>query len=263
MRKKISVLLSVIVALILSVANINVKAAATTQETNSSSSYVYFVDDQADLLTDNEESAIMNILKSISEFGHAGVVLIDNNPYYSAEKYANEYLYDTFGTNRTEVILLIDYTPGQHYIYICAGDDNFKTLPVDKCDVITDNIYRYASDGDFYTCAYEGVSEINDVMNGIAIAEPMKYLSNACLSIILALIIAYFVAMGTSKTASASSSEKLKNMFSQFKMLAPKATKTSTSKTYSPRSSGGGGHGGGHGGGGHGGGGSHGGGHGF
>lgn len=249
-------------ATILSISIIGITSfAGTIYDDNSETGYTYFVYDSAELLSEVEEETVLRALEPISEFGHAGVIIIDDNPFNSAEKYASEFLKDSFGTDKTGIALIIDFTPGQHYLYICAGDKNFSGISSDKCDIVTDNIYRYAKNEQFYTCALEGVHQINDVLNGINIPQPMKYLSNACLAIIMGLILAYFIASTTSKTHNSSTSERLKNIFTQFKVNSPSATVTSTTKTYSPRSSGSGGHGGGgHGGGG---GGHHGGGHGF
>ncbi|MCQ2498032.1 MAG: TPM domain-containing protein [Lachnospiraceae bacterium] len=264
-QNRITKLLSLMLAAIISISILSVTSfAGTIYDDNSESGYTYFVYDTAELLSEVEEETVLKALEPISEFGHAGVIIIDDNPYNTAERYASEFLKDSFGTDKTGIVLIIDYTPGQHYLYICAGDKNFSGISASKCDIVTDNIYRYAKNEQFYTCALEGVHQINDVLNGINIPQPMKYLSNACLAIIMGLILAYFIASATSKTRNSSAGERLQNIYTQFKVNSPSATVTNTTKTYSPRSSGGGG--GGHGGGGHGGGGGgghHGGGHGF
>ena len=89
---------------------------------------------------------------------------------------------------------------------------------------------------------------------------PMKYICNFLLSIALALVLNYFVAMFLSSKTKASKKEIRSNMISHFRIMDPKAEFTHETKVYNPSTSSGGSSGGGGGGGG---GGSSGGGHSF
>ena len=78
----------------------------------------------------------------------------------------------------------------------------------------------------------------------------MKYICNFLLSIALALVLNYFVAMFLSSKTKASKQEIRSNMISHFRIMDPKAEFTHETKVYNPSTSSGGSSGGGGGGGG-------------
>lgn len=230
----------------------------SSKKVNESSGYDYFIQDEANLFNRNEEAVLTNILYEISEFGHAGVITLDDDPSGNTERYAYDYMMEHY-RYKNAVLLIIDMDCRLITVW---GNGDIQQRVQQYSTTITDNIYEYASDGNYFECAKEGLDEINAVLKGLKIAQPMKYLSNACLAIILALLIGYVVARRTSQAAKVSNAETQKSLFSKFTFKDPKAIYTGSTKEYSPvqsssgGSSGGGGSGGGGGGGG--GGGSHG-----
>lgn len=218
------------------------------------SGYSFFIDDMADLFTDEEAEEMLNILYEISEYGYAGVVTIDENPFGNTEAYANQYLLDYYGDGISAVILVLDM---DNRLITIWSDGYLERTVSPKSTTITDNIYKLASKGEYGECAIDGLAQINAVVNGQKIAQPMKYMSNAGLAIILSLVISYFVARITSSTSKANDNETRNAIFSQFKLNNPKAIFSHQTKEYSPQSSdsssgGGGGGGGGGSGGSHG-----------
>ena len=94
---------------------------------------------------------------------------------------------------------------------------------------------------------------IHSLLAGRRIAQPMKYISNALLALILASFINYFVVRLTSRSSKACTKEILDSISTKFSFTNPRRKLDYQTKAYQPASSGGG-HSGGsghHGGGGH------------
>ena len=152
--------------------------------------------DDADLLTEEEENALIeNDLLPITSYSPISFVTIDDSLGYTTEEYATallEYIYE----GGSGIVLLIDMD--NRYIYIRTDNGN-STLSVAKCNTITDNIYEYASDGDFYQCAKEGLDQIYYVMAGISIPQPMKHMSNLLIAIMISLFLTFVSAVNKTR----------------------------------------------------------------
>ena len=105
-----------------------------------------------------------------------------------------------------------------------------------------------------YECAYKAFQQILSLLQGNKIAQPMKYISNTFLAIILALLVNYFVVKIMSVARKPSEKQLLEATKNGFRFENPEVTFTHETKRYDPPSSsssgGGGGGGGGHSGGG-------------
>lgn len=218
---------------------------------NDETGYEIYIDDWADLLSTSEEEDLLEAMEPITTYGNVAFVSIDYNPKSSVEKYAQDYGYTHF-RNDSYTLFIID----MDYRKICVYSDGeiYKTVTSAYGNTITDNVYSYATDGEYYECAYQAFHQINTLLEGRSIAQPMKYISNALLAVVLALLINYFVVMLLSRSRKANDSQLLDGIYTKVEINNPRMDFLHQTKRYSPQSSGG--HGGGHrGGGGHGGGG--------
>ncbi|MCR5501562.1 MAG: TPM domain-containing protein [Lachnospiraceae bacterium] len=202
---------------------------------NPDTEYIAFVDDGADLFTPEEEEDLLNRLSPMTAYGHAGVVTTGVDPYGNSETFAQEYLADYFGDGTSDSILLIDMDTRN--LTIMSDGANLRKINRSTATVITDNIYRYAKDGDYYGCAAEAVDEMNAVLEGERIARPMKYLSNAALAILLGLLLNYVFVRFLATPGKASEGELIASMYSQYRFENPREVHTTTTKEYVPRSS--------------------------
>lgn len=218
---------------------------AYNEETN----YEIYIDDWANLLTPKEEDDLRKLMEPITEHGHVAFVSISENPTYSTEYYVDDYYYDHFGYE-SGTVFIIDME--ERYIWIHSNGEIYKTVTDDYAQTITDNGYRYASDEAYYVCAAEAFEQIQSLLEGRAIAQPMKYISNALLAIILALLINYIFVMFVSRGRKPSTSQLLNGIFSKVQVNNPRTEFINQTRRYSPQSSGssGGGSSGGGGGGG-------------
>lgn len=223
---------------------------------NEETGYYIYIDDWADLLSDAEEDALLEEMKPITAHGNVAFVSIDTNPEYSTERYAKSYYQERFGYS-SGTVFIIDME--ERYIWIHSDGEIYNTITTSYANTITDNVYSYASREDYFTCASKGFNQINTLLEGKHIAQPMKYISNALLSIAIALLINYFLVMMLSRSRKASTSQLLDGIFSKTEIKNARADFVKQTRRYSPqsRSSSGGGGGGRSGGGGGGGGGGH------
>ena len=228
--------------------------------TNDTTNYALYFNDLADIIIEEDESKLIEEMKPLTEYGNIMFETIRENSYYSTAEYASNRYHQLFGTT-SGTLLVIDMQ--NRYIYIFSDGENYNYITDSKADIITDNIYRYASNGDYYDCASEAFSEIYTVLGGGKILEPMRYISNILLSILIAFSFSFILVMAKTKIAKASNTEVLKGCDIAVDISNVVGTKTGTHRVYSPPadsggSSGGGSSGGGGGGGSSGGGGGHG-----
>lgn len=219
--------------------------AETKTYTNKSTGYQVIVEDDADLLTDVEETALGKEMASITAYGSVAFKSIDYNPYYSTEDYIKNYYRDTFGST-SATVFLVDMD--ERNIWIHSNGTIYKTITKSYANTITDNVYKYASNGDYYTCAYTAFGQINTLLEGRKIAQPMKYISNAFLAIIVALLLNYFLVRSFSRAKKPSKDELLGKVFTQCNIANPSIRFIRQSRVYSPPSSSSGGSSGGGGG---------------
>lgn len=253
MNKNKIKLLIIMVLTIFCITNVN--ALSLLEHKNESTGYRVTVEDDANLLAEEELKNLQDEMMGLTEYGHVAFKTISEN-YTTPSSYASDYYHEKFGTD-SGTLLLIDMD--NRYIYIFSDGDNYNIITTAKANIITDNIYQYATDGDYYTCASMAFSQINTLLNGGKISEPMRHISNILIALTLAFLINFIIVLVNTKIKKAKANEILKNCSIEFNIDEVKARKTGTHSVYSPQdtSSSGGGSSGGGGGGSSGGGGGH------
>ncbi len=238
--------------------------ALAAGSTNTVTGYSAVIDDQADLLSDSEEEELLGQMAVLTEYCNVAFVSVETNAY-STSTYADNYADLNFGTENN-LVFVVDMD--NRYLYLSAGGQTQYIITNSKANTITDNVYRYASNKDYYTCAVGIYSQCLRVIRGEKIAQPMKYASNAMLAILASMLLNFAIVSRASKLKAADRDELIASAYSRVYNGDVQINHTRDEKTYSPvssssGSSGGGGRssGGGHSSGGHSGGGHSGGGH--
>ncbi len=226
---------------------------------NPDTGYRIYVEDRAGLLTEEQRLELSQAMQRITAYGNAAFLTTDSNAA-STESLARSYYRERFGTD-SGTVFVIDMD--NRNIWIHSDGAVYDVITSAYADTVTDNVYRYASAGDYYECAREAFAEIHALLEGQRIAQPMKYISNALLAMILALLANFGLVICLTRLRRPGENALLANIHRKFRFTKPNAVYTHQTKTYDPVSSGGGssgGSGGGSSGGGGGGGGSSGGG---
>ena len=222
-----------------------------TVYTNSETGYSVIIEDDASLLSNDEKKQLAETMKDITPYGDVAFKSIDYNPY-STETYIERYYNSIFGTG-SGTVFLIDMDNRNIWIY--SDGSIYSTITTAYANVITDNVYTYASDKDYFTCANKAFIQEAALLHGRRISQPMKYISNALLAIAIAILINYFIVRQTSRVRKASDNEIVNGVFANNAFNNVSVNFIRQTRTYSPRSSSSSGSSGGHSGGGGGGGG--------
>ena len=208
---------------------------------NPDTGYQTVIEDDAELLSEEEEAALQELLEEITAYGNAAFKTIDSN-YMSTENYARSYYKDMFGT-ASGTLFLIDMD--NRIIWIHSDGAVYKVITTAYANTITDNVYRYASDEEYFVCAQKAFEQMLSLLQGQKIAQPMKYISNGLLAIILALLLNYGVVCVFAGAKKPGKKKMMENVPIQFSYTKPLAVFTHQTRTYNPVSSSSGGGGGG------------------
>lgn len=217
---------------------------------NPNTGYKCIIEDDASLIGENSINSLREKMIELTEYGNIMFKTTNVNSS-TATYYAQNYYHKTFGT-ASGSLFLIDMENRQ--IYIFSDGANYNIITSSKAYSITDNVYRYAKNEQYYNCAYETFDQMLTLLKGNKINEPMRYISNVLISITCAAFLNYFFVVSKSKIRKASAKEIIKFSKSSVQIGNVNAYKSGTTKEYRPvsdsSSSGGGSSGGGGGGGG-------------
>lgn len=199
------------------------------------------ISDDADLLSPEEETALLSVMEPITSYGNIAFASVPEkgNPG-TADAYAERFYQNTFGLTDGGVFL-VDMDNRKIYIY--CQDFFYEIITTNRSETITDNIYKYASRGEYYECAAEAFREMNTLLEGGKIAQPMKYVSNGLLALILALLINFIIVRSVTKLRAPRQKDVLAASKAFFEGSEGTAVFTHTTRKYDPiqTSSGGGG----------------------
>ena len=198
--------------------------------TNPDTGYVIYMNDGNDLLSDAEEKQLISDMIPLTQFGNAGFLSCENYSESTA-KYSSRMYSSLFGSE-SGTLFVIDM--GQRELYIKSNGAISRTVSNAYSNTISDNIYRYASEGDYYTCASKAFAQVYTLLSGGKIAQPMRYISAALLALILGLMINYLIVRTVSKPRKAGAGEIIDAADVDFRLRDPAAHHINTTKVYSP-----------------------------
>ena len=233
-------------------------AAETVTRVNEETAYRAVIEDTGGLLDAAEFDGVFAAMMPITDICHVG--------FYTYQGESREYVMTkakTWANNTfpgTCTLFIIDMATRQ--LAVWSSTDVEKTLTQAKGYTITDNVYKYASRGEYAACAESAFNQMNRVLKGEKLTGPMRLISNALLALLAALLLAYlFISVRMEQEVKVSMPEIATATVGAGAVIAAK--RLTRKVRHSSSSSGGGFHGGGgggfHGGGGFsGGGGSHG-----
>lgn len=226
---------------------INKKIYAGSTYYNSDTGYKAEIVDNAELLSSSEENSLIEIMQTATLHGDACALTVSYNEYNSAASLADYYIQSY---NYNAVVLLIDMDTRE--IYIKCNGDIADMIPDDDCYTITDNVYKYATNGEYYKACLKSYEKINYILEGGKIAQPLKYISIVLLSIVAGFLVNFCIILATYPSKQASISEILQSTKKKIDILNMDIRLINKKKIYDPpSSSSSGGRSGGGGGGGH------------
>lgn len=198
--------------------------------TNPDTGYDLVIDDRADLLTDEQEETLVTVMEPITKYGGVAFLTVDTNSF-TAEDLARSFYKEKFGT-ASGTLFLIDMD--NRKIWIHSDGAVYKVITTSNAETITDNVFRYASAENYYDCAANAYDQIFRLLEGERIARPMKYISNAVLAVILALLANFVFVSRYARLRRPSDKVLLANMEHSFNSTKPTVKYTGQSKIYDP-----------------------------
>lgn len=208
---------------------------------NEETGYRLVLEDDAGLLTSEERMTLRWKMEPITQYGNVAFKSIRENAS-SAAAFAESYYHAKFGSE-SGTLFLIDMDNRKIWIY--SDGAIYKTINVNYAETITDNVYRYAGKGEYGQCASQAYDEIYTLLEGGTIFQPMKYISNLLLALILALLVNFLLASYMSKLRAPSDNEILDNTIADFSHTPPEAFFQYQTRRFAPGRGGGGSIGGG------------------
>ena len=200
-------------------------------DTDSYNGYVIIIEDDANLLKENEKKDLKEKMSKLLEYGNVMFKTTSTSDNYSSLRYIQNYYYSKF-KNQSGVAFYIDMNNRQ--ICACATGGLDKTITSAKCDTIMDNVYTYARRGDYYGCALETFSQMDNLLNGRKIAESMKYICNGILSVMISLFASYGIYIMLTNTKKASQNDIIDECEVFLEHTPIIVEKTGTHRVYSP-----------------------------
>ena len=228
---------------------------------------VPYIQDDADLLTAEEEEKLYQDMMPLCEYGEPMFwTTQESGDYYSL---ARQFYHSRLGNKESGTLFVINMHARQLTIF--SDGAIYRVVNTGEAETITDNVFRMAGKGEYYACASSVFDQILRLMRGEEIARPMKQVSNLLLAMTLALLAVYLylahryenrpktgvVKAALPVTATAAAAFAATTVHHQTRLAKRQRTKITSDSGGHGGGGGGGGHGGG-GGGSSGGGGSHG-----
>ncbi|MBO4627761.1 MAG: TPM domain-containing protein [Lachnospiraceae bacterium] len=146
-----------------------------------------YLTDHANLFEGEDLSELHKSMEKLSEYGNVGIYTIADSHYgMNTATYASE-LYDkNFGT-QSGFLFVIDMATREIYIETDGYIGDYVTPA--KALTITDNVYRYASRGDYADCANNAILQALRLLEGKSISQKMRIVSCIFLAVISALLL--------------------------------------------------------------------------
>ena len=168
------------------VSGIGVCAAGTEPVyTNPETGCEALILDDDDLLTPAEEAQLVEYMTPITRFGNIVFWSTDEATFDEIEQ-AKEKRYELYG-NDSSGIFAINMKMRK---VTFQSDGRINTIVnASYARSVTDNVSGFASAGDYYRCAAECFTQINTLLEGNRIAEPLKYISYVVIALMLSFVI--------------------------------------------------------------------------
>ncbi|MCR5740266.1 MAG: TPM domain-containing protein, partial [Lachnospiraceae bacterium] len=196
---------------------------------NPDTGYRVIIYDGADLLSESEMKQLAEDMSGITQWGDVAFVSTDQNNYNDIMRYSEALFYQLFDDDDNAIMLIIDMDVREISIF---SDGSIHRVITDAYGYdITDNIYRYATNREYYRCASKGFEQIYTVLNGQKIARPMKYICSILMGLLVSLLVNFIIINKASKIQNTGSAEMLSGAYKSLRFTTPRVIKTGESRT--------------------------------
>ncbi len=132
------------------------------------------IQDNAELLSDEEEAQLYKVMEPIVEYG--GVAFITNKESHSnlSADLAKSYCEKLF-KGESGIVFLLDMHNRRIEFY--STGKIYEVMGVAWSDIVADNVYEYATNRKYFICAQKAFTQIHTILEGGTVAAPMREVS--------------------------------------------------------------------------------------
>lgn len=163
--------------------------AETKTWTNETTGFTAVIEDDANLLDTAEYNSVLETMQGITDYCHAGLYTYGGSSRDYVMDKAKDWGNSTFSGDYT--LFIIDMATRQLAVY--SSERIYRTITQSKAYTITDNVYSYASRKQYATCAMTAFNQMHRTLKGETVTGPMRYISNALLALLGAILLAYLL----------------------------------------------------------------------
>lgn len=154
---------------------------------------IYIFDD-ADILTYDEELKLQEYLGTLDDDMNYLVATSDTSDYGSDTDSKLRYYYTSvYSSSDDGIAFMVDMDNRE--IYISGYGKAKQLIKNDDALDITDNVYRYASRGDYYDCIQKAYSQADVIVNKGFILRPMRIIVSLLLAILVGFLFTFIWAV--------------------------------------------------------------------
>ena len=166
---------------------------AISYSAKAAASNVYIADD-AKLLTEDERDDLQKYLESLDgNLNYVAVTTEENDFGRSTDEILESYYNNKYDDTQAGIAFIIDMYH-REIILSGYGDTRFLLKKSDEQDV-TDNVYRYAMNGEYYDCMLNAFEQADVIVNDGFVLRPMRIIVTALISLIIGFLTPFFIAM--------------------------------------------------------------------
>ena len=165
---------------------------------NEKSGFTAVVVDDADLLTSEEERELVEQMYALTEYANIAVYTVDTASSKADYERAREKRVELFGQNADAALFMIDMSSRRIVIQRRGNMERFFNNS--RANNITNNVASYAKKGDYFQTCMVAMKQMLDVIEARSVPQPMKFLSNGVLALMLGCLTAFVVALKTSSS---------------------------------------------------------------
>ena len=152
---------------------------------NADTGYRVVIEDDIDLLTPTEERQLLEDMQPLTEYGSVA--------FWSTREYASDEIEQARLKRRSLFdlesagILVINMEIRK--VSIQSYGAMYDVLTSSRANSITNNVRNDLTRGEYYKASQKAYSQMNSLMRGNRIAQPMKHFSNACIALMVGLML--------------------------------------------------------------------------
>ncbi|MBR5970894.1 MAG: TPM domain-containing protein, partial [Lachnospiraceae bacterium] len=166
-------------------------AATEPEYKNPETGYAVYLDDVEGLV---ETEKVLEAMIPVTAYG--GAAFVSASPEQTSDVYAEQRYREFFGSG-SGTLFLIDMN--NRYLWIYSDGAVYEVVTGAYADTITDNVYRYATDGNYTACAVRAFEQIHTLLLGGRITQPMKHISNTLLALLTGLSLNFLLMVSVSQ----------------------------------------------------------------